>query len=239
MNRMIICRPIWPEAWIGDPLLFVCLISPQSFSASLSFRLKEGGVQHWSWCEGGVFLGLSDWSWCKDSFIQILDLGQCSWSVHWSAKDVIPKAALEKDLQDSTSFCSNWCLASIFCNWQEKLWQITTVKFRQADFGIFWHAKLLGERNQGNHDHNPEVLAGAGAGAGAAIGAAAGAGMGANSGPGPAGAAASGTGGTSSGSASVAFALAFLSVRRLAMDTLPPSAPCRRRHFQHLSTLAL
>jgi hypothetical protein len=118
------------------------------------------------------------------------------------------------------------------CNWQEKLWQITTVTFRQADFGIFWHAKLLGERNQGNHDHNPEVLAGAGAGAGAAIGAAAGAGMGANSGPGPAGAAASGTGGTSSGSASVAFALAFLSERRLAMDTLPPSAPCRRRHFQ-------
>ena len=107
MNRMIICRPIWPEAWIGDPLLFVCLISPQSFSASLSFRLKEGGVQHWSWCEGGIFLGLSDWSWCKDSFIQILDLGQCSWSVHWSAKDVIPKATLEKDLQDSTSFCSN------------------------------------------------------------------------------------------------------------------------------------
>lgn len=79
------------------------------------------------------------------------------------------------------------------------------MKFRQADFGIFWHAKLLGERNQGNHDHNPEVLAGAGAGAGAAIGAAAGAGMGANSGPGPAGAAASGTGGTSSGSASVAL----------------------------------
>ena len=41
--------------------------------------------------------------------------GPSSWSVRWSAKDVIPKATLEKDLQDSTSFCSNWCLASIFC----------------------------------------------------------------------------------------------------------------------------
>ena len=80
-----------------------------------------------------------------------------------------------------------------------------------------WTAKL--RRNQGHHDS-------VGAGAGAAIGAAAGAGMG---GPTAAGAATGlGLGGTSStGSTSVVLPLVFLSVRRLAMDTIPPRAPWR------------